>query len=74
MEYRTKDLGEAGALVTKNVKLLRLESQGEFYWFVFENRDAKKISDGYWNGDLLVPAKLYSESLRSLKDRLFAQR
>ena len=74
MEFRTKDLGEAGALVTKNVRLLRLENQGEFYWFVFENTGAEKIADDYWNGDLLVPAKLYNDSLRSLKDRLFAQR
>lgn len=74
MEYKTKDLGEAGALLTKNVKLLRLESQGEFYWFVFEGGGIKKISDDYWSGDLLVSAKLYNDSLRSLKDRLFAQR
>jgi len=74
MEYRTKDLGEAGALVTKNVKLLRLENQGEFYWFVFEGSNVKKIADEYWNGDLIVPAKIYNDSIRSLKDRLFAQR
>jgi len=74
MEYKTKDLGEAGALVTKNVKLLRLENHGEFYWFVFENTGTEKIANDYWNGDLLVPAKLYNDSLRSLKDRLFAQR
>ena len=74
MEYKTKDLGEAGALLTKNVKLLRLESQGEFYLFVFEGSGIKKIADDYWSGDLLVSAKLYNDSLRSLKDRLFAQR
>ncbi|EKD57939.1 MAG: hypothetical protein ACD_57C00082G0004 [uncultured bacterium] len=74
MEYKTKDLGEAGALVTKNVRLLRLENQGEFYWFVFANAGAEKIANDYLSGDLLVPAKLYNDSLRSLKDRLFAQR
>lgn len=74
MEYKTKDLGEAGALVTKNVKLLRLENQGEFYWFVFNKKASETIADNYWSGDLLVRAKTYNESLRSLKDRLFARK
>jgi len=73
-EFYTKDIGEAAALLTAHIKLLRLERETNFYWFVFESKGCEEIRAGYWSGELTVPAKLYSSNLRWLKDRLFAQR
>lgn len=74
-EYRVKDLGEAAALLCKSVKLLRLEQERGFSWFIFQSKDfCQKISNNYWFGELLINAKSYQDALRTLKDRLFAQR
>lgn len=75
-QYKTKDLGEASALYTKGFKLLYLEKESNFYWFVFDNsnQELEQISNKYWSGELVISAKEYNDSMRSLKDRLFAQR
>lgn len=73
-EYLTKDLGEAAALYAKGVSLIKLQKDSGFCWFVFEGIKAQSISNKYWSGKLSVDAKKYNESLRSLKDRLFAQK
>ncbi len=73
-EYFTKDLGEAAAIVAKGVKMTRLEKDSSFCWFVFDRKNCDEISSKYWSGELLIDAKKYNESLRNLKDRLFAQR
>jgi len=72
-EYKTKDLGEASALHACGVKLIRLDSEQNFFWFVFENNGATEISDTYWSGELKVSAKDYNDSFRSLKERLFSR-
>lgn len=73
-EYFTKDLGEAAALVAKEVKLSRLEKDSSFYWFVFDRKSCEEITAKYWSGELQLDAKKYNDSLRSLKDRLFASK
>ncbi|KXK09233.1 MAG: hypothetical protein UZ21_OP11001000291 [Microgenomates bacterium OLB22] len=74
-EYATKDLGEAGALVCSSLKLLRLQKEKSFFWFVFANKSlCEQFAGEYWSGALRIPARQYSEALRSLKDRLFAQK
>lgn len=72
--YLTKDLGEATALVTEGVKFIGLEREGSFYWFVFDGTRADEVSQIYWSGDLKVSAKLFSDNLRTLKDRLFSRK
>lgn len=72
--YLTKDLGEAAALLAKGLKLLQLEKDSDFYWFVFDNSNTSEIASQYWSGELLVSAKDYNDKIRSLKDRIFAQR
>lgn len=73
-DYFTKDLGEAAALVAEGVRLLHLEKDSSFCWFVFERKNSEIVSNKYWSGNLLVDAKKYNDSLRTLKDRLFAQK
>ncbi|OGH26144.1 MAG: hypothetical protein A3C30_03470 [Candidatus Levybacteria bacterium RIFCSPHIGHO2_02_FULL_40_18] len=73
--YRTKDLSEAAALTAKGAKLLRLEQEQNFYWFVFADKNScEHSSNAYWAGELQVDAKEYATSIKTLKDRLFARR
>ena len=74
-EYVTKDLSEAASLVCKGAKLLRLQQESDFFWFVFQNKSScEELSNAYWNGELQVSAKSYSNTLKELKDRLFSRR
>jgi hypothetical protein len=73
--YLTKDLGEAAALISKGAKMLRLQQESSFFWFVFQDKPlCEKLSNEFWSGELQVSAKTYADSIRSLKDRLFARR
>lgn len=74
--YRVKDIGEAAAQLCNSSKLLGLEKDTDFFWFVFsnENNACDEISNKYWFGDLLINAKTFHESLRKLRDVLFAQK
>jgi len=74
-EYFTKDLGEAAGLICSSAKLLRLQKESRFFWFVFADKSlCEQLANEYWAGSLTLDAKRYSEALRSLKDRLFAQK
>lgn len=73
-ELFTKDLGEAAALLTAGARIIRLQKENTFFWFVFIESECREISNGYWSGELMLPAKLYSTNIRLLKDRLFAQK
>jgi hypothetical protein len=70
--FKTKDLGQAAALVTCNHQLLKLERESNFYWFVF-SKSAEIQANDYWANQLHVDAKHFADSIRSLKDRLHAQ-
>lgn len=72
-EYKTKDIGEASALIASDVKILSFEREDHFFWFVFDGTDARRISDEYWSGDLQVNAKKYYGSYKALKDRIFSR-
>lgn len=74
-EHFTKDLGEAAALLCSSARLLRLQKENKFFWFVFANKSlCEQLANNYWSDGLKLDAKQYSEALRSLKDRLFAQK
>lgn len=72
-EIYTKDLGEGSAFYTSGLKFLRLENGNNFFWFVFEDIDAKKISTSYWSGELAVKAKAYYEAMRTLKTLIYSR-
>lgn len=72
-EYSTKDLGEAGALIVKKQKLIRMDREGKTCWFVFENKDeCAKLSSDFFFGGLQVNAREYYEALGRLKNRIFS--
>lgn len=79
MENRTecfvKDIYAASALFGAGKKLLRLQREGKFYWFVFENKlGCEKLLDKYWQGKNIIPPRVYADAIRTLKDRLFSRR
>ena len=75
--HRTRDLSEAAALDAVGLSLIGLEPNGDGKSFNFIFADADRstaIARQYWSGELRVPARNYADSMRRLKDRLFAQR
>lgn len=73
--YKTKDLYEAALIYAKGQKLLNLEGESEFYWFVFEDKKTcEKLANKYWQGSAIVNAKTFADAIRTLKDRIFAQK
>jgi len=73
--YKTKDIYEASALVAANLTIAGLEADSGFYWFVFQSGDlSRKTSELFWRNELSVLAKDYADALRTLKDRIFANK
>lgn len=71
--YKTKDLHEAAFLLAKGIRLIELEKDAGFSWFVFEERDASlKLANDYYNNKATIKGKLYADCLKTLKDRLYA--
>ena len=71
--YYTKDLYEASFLYAHQQKLLGLEKDCKFFWFIFKDKSAcEELSVAYWAGEIEINAKAYSDAIRTLKDRLFA--
>ena len=71
-EYRVKDLHEAAYLYISGKKLLRLDKENKFYWFIFEDQaGCKVLIDAYWRREGAICAKDFADAARSLKSRLF---
>jgi hypothetical protein len=67
-EYITKDLGEASALLTNGLSLLRLDKASGVCWFVFpRDESSKSLSYAFHFGELLVNARDYHHTLSKLK-------
>lgn len=74
-EYKTRDLHEAAFLYAKGKKLLRLEGGEREFWFVFDQaEDCELLVDSYWAKEATGVIKDYVDSLRTLKDRIFARK
>ena len=71
--YRTKDLGEASALMAKGQRLINLERKDGICWFLFEDKQkCEKLSNNFFFGELLVNARDYQDAMTRLKNRIFA--
>lgn len=74
-EFLTKDIYEAAALYAYGQKLLGLQRERTFFWFVFEGKvESEKLSQQYWQSENPIPPKSYADAIKTLKDRLFAQK
>ena len=74
-DYLVKDLYEASYLYSIKQPLIRLEREDNFFWFVFKDKIAcEKLANDYWSSLAMGNIKDYADSIKSLKDRLFAQK
>jgi len=72
-EYSTKDLGEAGVLIVKDQKLLRIDRKGKTCWFVFEDKEeCERLSNQFFFGELQINAREFYDALNRLKQKIFS--
>jgi len=72
-DYKTKDLGEAAALIVKKQRFIRMDRDGRICWFVFENlQECERLSSDFFFGELLVNARELQEAIKRLKHRIFS--
>lgn len=73
--YRTKDIFEASWIYSQNVKLLNLEPDGKYSWFVFQDETlCKKLASDYWSQKAIGNIKQFVNSLKTLKDFVFSRK
>jgi hypothetical protein len=71
--FLVKDIHLASLLYSHGLKLLKLKQEKDFFWFVFEDKArAEDLTNKYWQKNIEVNARIYVDSLRILRDRLFA--
>ncbi|MBL7130924.1 MAG: hypothetical protein ISS45_05955 [Candidatus Omnitrophica bacterium] len=74
-ELPVKDLYLAAFLYSSNLKLLCLRKESDFFWFIFEDKHkAEQLANQFWRKEAEGNIKVYAEALRTLKDRLFAEK
>ena len=74
-ECFVKDLYAASFLLAAGMRLLRLQKEHKYYWFVFDEKAlCEDLLNKYWRNEGQIAPKVYADSCRSLKDRVFAQR
>lgn len=74
-EYKTKDIFEAAWIYSQEITLLELEENGDYFWFVFKNKDTcEKLSSDYWTQKSIGNIKQFVNSLKTLKDLIFSKK
>lgn len=67
-----KDLYLAGYLFASGLPYKSMRRDGKVCWFTFENREkGQKLQQEYIAGIGMINAKIYSDSLRTLKGIIF---
>lgn len=73
--YQSKDLMLSAALLAKGIPLLDTKDSGGYLIFYFgESDECQKLERKWWSGELLVSAPRYAESLKRLKNLIYARR
>jgi len=74
--YRVKDLYLAAFIYSQQKELITIERESGVCWFIFANKKScEELSKLYWSRKArLDDAKSLSDSIRSLKDLIFAQK
>jgi hypothetical protein len=72
--YKTKDIFEASWIYSQNIKLLGLEPDAKYFWFVFDNRNlCEPLSSDYWSQKANGNIKQFVNSLKTLKDLVYSK-
>lgn len=74
LEYTTKDLALAGALIVHKQRLIRTEKLDRVCWFVFEDKQAcEKLAYEFFYGNLQVNSREFQQQIHQLKNIIFSQ-
>lgn len=74
-EHFVKDLYQAAYIYSVKKPLVRLEKEQGYFWFVFEDKSqCEKLANEYWSGKAVGNIKDYADAIKTLKERLFAQK
>lgn len=72
--YKTKDIFEASWIYSQNIKLIGLEPDGKYFWFIFSDLNtSNKLSQEYWSQQASGNIKSFVNSLKTLKDLVFSK-
>lgn len=72
--YLVRDIYEAAYIYASGGRFSHLEKAQNFYYFVFANKDSSLIlRDEYWQGSGQIQPKLYADSIKFLKQRVFEE-
>lgn len=73
--YRVKDLYLASFLYSQRKRLLRVEREGATCWFIFADKSSCEALEGlYWTNEGVTQVKSLVDSIRTLKDLIFAKK
>ena len=75
IEYQTSDLGLAAALLSRAARLEainREDPRRAVFVFALKPSD-QTVLDDFWNGRLLVDARTYFDSIKTIKSRLYSR-
>lgn len=73
LEFETTDIGLATALIVKDKALEEIKTvSARQSVFVFkQTEEVEIIVAAYWSNNLLVPAQLFHQQMKALKNRLY---
>lgn len=71
--YETSDLGLAAALISSNIRLVKVDiTNPKRAVFIFDKSQFKgSIIDEFWSGELKVSALRFFENTKVLKSRIY---
>ncbi|OGG24113.1 hypothetical protein A3A79_02870 [Candidatus Gottesmanbacteria bacterium RIFCSPLOWO2_01_FULL_43_11b] len=73
--YKTQDIFEASWIYSQNARLIGLEPNGKYSYFVFDDSTlCEHLSTEYWAQQAVGNIKEFVNSLKTLKDLLFSQK
>jgi|GEM_PF-743336 len=73
--YETHDLGCCAALLCVGHELNRLDRQDsrKAMFVLRRTDDIDKHANAYWQDTLMVPARMYFDTIKMLKNRLYSE-
>ena len=73
--YKTKDVGEAAALLTQKQILIKTEQENGAVWFYFSNsNDCTQSIQEFWQHSLMVDAQDYFHSINRIKQIIYERK
>jgi hypothetical protein len=71
--YSSSDIGSVAALQVSGFTLIKLDrtNPGRAIFIFKDSPELQATLSSYWSGELLIPAKQFFETTKSLKSRIY---